>query len=136
MKRSIMAVLTVGALAQAANADGEIQIRLSFKAIRNPFSGVPAGPDQFSLDQAIDRLNNDMRRNSAAYRFVQVDPIIEVGGASSERPNPSHYHQMTLGQTREEMLSDALANQAQWAWNPAAINVYFNLFGGTYCPYP
>jgi hypothetical protein len=142
MKLLISILLLTLAPASFARADHEIAIRVSYKIIRNPAdSSRPPGVTDAVIDAGIAEMNTLLSSFKRGYRFERVDPITDIGSTGNQsRPNPSHYYDidaLAVDGTREQMESDALANQTLYAWNASAINIYINhATGGGKCAFP
>lgn len=137
--RSILAATTALALATTAGsafADDFIKIRLSYKVLLNPADGSrPPGVTDGDIDAAIAEANALLASFGRGYRYVLADPLTDIGGAGgTNRPNPSFYYNMDIGDkpTREDLDADAQSHQAQYAWNPNAINLFL-VHGGGAC---
>lgn len=142
MKLLIAILLVTLAFTPVARADHEIIIRVSYKIIRNPADNSrPPGVTDAVIDASIAEMNALLNSFKRGYRFERVDPIADVGSTGNQnRPNPSHYYDidaLAVDGTREQMESDALANQSLYAWNASAINIYINhATGGGKCAFP
>ncbi|MGE3181737.1 MAG: hypothetical protein AB7N71_08910 [Phycisphaerae bacterium] len=118
-------------IAPAAHAEAFITVRLSYKVILRGSDGQrPDGVTEAGIDQAIADMNALHQSYGRGYRFVRVDPIIEVGGLGEfQRPSPGYYCFREMFQNTVEhsnMLADATANPGMYAWNSDAVNIYIN----------
>lgn len=126
----------------ASHADAVIQIRLSYKVILRGTDGQrPTGVTDADIDQAIADMNALCQSFGRGYRFVRVDPLIDVGGVGQfHRPSPGYYCFRDMFQDSVEhgnMLDDAMANPGVYAWNSAAVNIYINNNNGAgTCVFP
>ncbi len=147
MKILLTVVFCLLAAASHARADHEIFIHLSYKVIISPSGGGrPPGVTDSVIDSAIDEMNQLMVSQGRGYRFVRIDPVIDVGGTFSfgiaSRPSPSRYYGINMlnpsfSNARQQMEDDALDNQSLYAWNPNAINIYINQANaGGQCAFP
>lgn len=137
MKRALLLLVLAGCTVHSARADGHILIRVSCKVIVNVSGDLPPGFHENFVAAAIDMANQAMDAHGRGYRFVLVDPVFQIGGDGSHRPQPSRYFnpQFYLNRhLRDEMESDALANPELYAWNASAVNIFFNADSWHLCP--
>lgn len=137
MERALVLLLLAGCIPSLARADGHILIRLSVKVIVNVFEELPSGFDDDDVVAAIDAANQQMDAHGRGYRFVLVEPVIQIGGGASGRPLPSTYFnpEFSINEyKRDEMEEDALANPGLYAWNSSAVNIFINNDSLPLCP--
>lgn len=139
---SALLLLAVAILPARVVADAFIDVRLSYKVILRGSDGQrPDGVTEAGIDQAIVEMNELSEAYGRGYRFVRVDPLIDVGGLGEfQRPSPGYYCFRDMFQNTVEhanMRADATANPAIYAWNPNALNIYINNNNGAgTCVFP
>jgi hypothetical protein len=127
--------------AASALADDVIKIRLSYKVILDPATGLrPAGVTDADIDQAVAGANDLLKTYNRGYRLVRVGPVADIGGVGGfNRPNPSYYYGVDFENAPEfdNLDADAHAHPGQYAWNFSAINLFIvpQLIGG-HCSNP
>lgn len=110
-----------------ARADRYITINLSYKIILNPADGsLPPKVSDENVDAYIGFMNDMLASYERGYRVARVGPVSHVGGVG-DTTGPGKWYDKDVTNpptVADDMISDALANPAAYAWNPNAINVY------------
>lgn len=128
--------------ARAQSSDTVINIRLSFKAVLNPFNGDRAmlgdrEVGQVDVDAIIDGMNVLMAEYGRGYRFVESGELIDVGEVGGFFTGPSQWFSVDFfddTDAKAQMDAVARANPVTYAWNGVAINIYIvDDFGGAKC---
>ncbi|MCG3128109.1 MAG: hypothetical protein CHACPFDD_02984 [Phycisphaerae bacterium] len=134
---ALLVLFAGGLFSPSVRADGHILIRVSCKVIVNVFEELPSGFHEEDIAAAIDAANQQMDAHGRGYRFVLVEPVIQIGGGASGRPLPSTYFhpEFSINEyKRDEMEEDALANPGLYAWNSSAVNIFINDDSLPLCP--
>jgi hypothetical protein len=128
-------------------AQGVINIRVSYKVILNPANGarpILTGATQVSdadINTAVNAMNVLLQSYFRGYRVQRVGPITNVGGMG-DTTGPSRwfatdFFNASNAITLRNQMEAAAMSDARYAWNANAINIYINNgTAGGLCSFP
>ena len=118
-----------------------IEIRLSYKVVLNPATGLrQPGVLDADIDAAIAEMNRLQDTYFRGFRFQRVDAVSEVGG-QGDTTGPSRWFSTDFfdafnGGTWKDQMDNAARSDARYLWNTTAINIYITAgFCGGTCSY-
>jgi hypothetical protein len=128
--RTILVSCLAALLSLAAPVHAQfIEIRLSYKAVLDPATGLRARNfTDAQIDQAIAEMNQMHAAYGRGFRFVRADAVWNVGGLG-DTTGPGRWYGVNFfdsnnGGVWKDQMEAAARNDARYVWRNDMINIY------------
>ncbi len=126
---SLLAGCAIAVMTAAPVRAQFIDIRLSYKVVLNPATGLrQPGVLDADIDAAIAEMNQLQATYFRGFRFRRVDAVTEVGG-QGDTTGPSRWFSTDFfdasnGGAWKDQMDNAARSDTRYFWNTTAINIY------------
>ena len=144
--RLLLAVLGV-CLLPVGTVRGDINIRLSVRAVLNPATGNrQPGVSDLQFSNTVVEMQAMLESYGRGYRLQWTgNALMNVGGLNQFNSGPSRYYDVDFvndpngDALKDQFEANAVANPATYGWDASAVNIYIVRFGGAnwnVCSFP